>query len=524
VATDREALMVARYAPPRPTWRNPRAALAVVCLAAALAASPRGARAQREATAPARGDSITIHLLDVDVRTAVQALAVYLDRPVILGAVQSARVSVETPHPVARGDVARLLRSVLASQSLDLVVDSAGGAYRVQQKEPPKPTPLVQPAPFNPSFGAPPQGGPLELFVIHLRHARANDVSATVNALLGRASALGELGARGGTLSRELQGQQVPPGLPSGSAPPGAVPIVGGRGATLTSEMTIVPDPRANSLLIRATRADFALIQTAVQEIDVRPLQVLIEVLIAEVRKDRSLDFGVDVSVPSARVPHTANTVVEGTNTGGGLGDFVVKVMGIGNDLDATATLRAAAERGDATIVSRPVLLAANNEEAEINVGSQRPFVQVARVLPTDNAARDQVVQYRDVGTRLRVLPTISADGYVMLQVAQEINAATAEQAYGAPVISTRSVETRLLIKDGQTIVLGGLTDQQNEHRQGGIPVLADIPWIGGLFGHLSRQVSDTELFLFLTARVIRGDDDAERLTNPLRTRAEKVH
>jgi len=117
----------------------------------------------------------------------------------------------------------------------------------------------------------------------------------------------------------------------------------------------------------------------------------------------------------------------------------------------------------------------------------------------------------------------ISADGYVMLQVTQEINAATTELAFGAPVISTRSVETRLLIKDGQTIVLGGLTDRQREHRQGGVPVLSQIPWIGGLFGHFSRQVIETELFLFLTARVIRGDEDTERLTEPLRTKAEKV-
>jgi general secretion pathway protein D len=409
-----------------------------------------------------------------------------------------------------------MLRSVLESQNLDLVVDSAGGVYRVQPKEPPKPVGVMESQP-----GGGGQGGPLELFVIHLGHARANDVAATVNALLGRASALGEIGARGGTLSRDLQGQLVPPGLPAPLALPGIISGAQATSATLTGEMTIVPDPRANSLLIRATRTDFALIQLAVREIDVRPLQVLIEVLIAEVRKDRSLNFGVDLNVPPVK---RGNTVVEGANTGGGLGDFVVKVMGIAGDLDATAVLRAAAERGDATIVSRPVLLAANNEEAEINVGSQRPFVQVARVLPTENAARDQVVQYRDVGTRLRILPQISADGYVMLQVTQEINAATTELAFGAPVISTRSVETRLLIKDGQTIVLGGLTDRQREHRQGGIPILSEIPWIGGLFGHFSRQVTETELFLFLTARVIRGDDDAERLTSPLRTKAEKLH
>jgi general secretion pathway protein D len=486
--------------------------------AALLAGTPQAADAQRDTTVRPRGDSVSIRLLDADIRTVIQALAAYLDRPVVVGDVQAARVSVETPQPVPRADVVRLLRSVLESQNLQLVADTAGGVYRVQQRAPPAPAAAAQPA--GPQRG-PQQAGPLELFVIHLRHARANDVAATVNALYGRATSLGELGARGGTLARELTGQQVPPGLPFPDVPAGAVAGAAGRGATLAGEITIVPDPRANSLLIRATRADFELIQAAVREIDVRPLQALIEVLIAEVREDRSIDFGLEVVQGKTTIPGTTATI-EARSAGGGLSDFVVKIMGIGGG-DLTATLRAAAERGDVTILSRPVVLAANNEEAEINVGSQRPFIQVARVLPTDNTARDQVVQYRDVGTRLRVVPTISADGYVMLQVTQEVNAATAEQAFGAPVISTRSVETRLLIKDGQTIVIGGLTDRQKEHRQGGIPVLSDIPWLGGLFGRLSRRVTETELLLFITPRVIRGDEDAERLTAPLRKKAGEM-
>lgn len=484
-----------------------------------VVAGPPLLRGQSPAPTVARGDSVTVHLLDADVRTVVQALGVYLDRPVVLGNVQNVRVSVETPRPVARSDVARLLRSVLESQNLDLVADSAGGVYRVQAKEVPKPAPTV--APQAPT-GSLTSVGALELYVIHLKHARANEVAATVNALYGRASSLGEIGTRGGTLARDLQSQQIPPG-PPGGAPAGAVASVAGRSATLSGDVTIIPDSRTNSLLIRASRADYTLIQAGVQQIDVRPLQVLIEVLIAEVRKDRNLDLSLDVDLPPSHVHGSDNTTVEGTNKSAGLGDFVVKVMGIGS-VNASAVLRAAAERGDATILSRPVLIAANNENAEINVGSQRPFVQVARVLPTDNAARDQVVQYRDVGTRLSVVPTISADGYVMLQVAQEINAATAEQAYGAPVISTRSVETRLLIKDGQTVVLGGITDRQKERSQGGIPVLSSIPWIGGFFGHLSRRDSQTELFVFLTARVIRGDEDADRLTAPLKQKADKLH
>jgi len=474
------------------------------------------ARAQRDTTLQTRGDSVSIHLMDVEVRTAVQALASYLDRPVVLGNVQNARISVESPRPLPRGDVARLLRSVLESQNMQLVADSAGGVYRVQMKEAPK----VAAPPPAPNVMQ--QGGPVELFVIHLRHARAPDVAATVNALYGRTSAIGEIGARPGTLSRELTAQQVPPGIPAANPAPGVVAGAAGRTATLSGEITIVPDTRGNSLLIRATRADFQLIQAAVQEIDVRPLQVLIEVVIAELRKDRSFTFGVDATLPPTKVNGSQNTTVQGTNTGGGLGDFVVNVMGIGA-VEASATLRAATARGDATILSRPVVLAANNEDAEINVGSQRPFVQVSRVLPTDNTARDQVVQYRDVGTRLRVVPTISVDGYVMLQVTQEVNAATAEEAFGAPVISTRSVETRLLIKDGQTIVLGGLTDRQQEHQQGGIPFLSSIPWIGGLFGHVSHDVTETELFLFLTPTIIRGDDDVDDITERIKRKAPKI-
>ena len=169
------------------------------------------------------------------------------------------------------------------------------------------------------------------------------------------------------------------------------------------------------------------------------------------------------------------------------------------------------------------MVIAANNEPATINVGSQRPFIQVSRALPTDNTARDQVVQYKDVGTKLTVLPTISPDGYVGLQVSQEVNDATSEVAFDAPVISTRSVETTLLIKDGQTVALGGLTDTQRDVNQGGVPILSSIPILGGLFGHASRETTETELYLFLTPHVIKTDADADSLTAPLKEKADKV-
>jgi general secretion pathway protein D len=183
--------------------------------------------------------------------------------------------------------------------------------------------------------------------------------------------------------------------------------------------------------------------------------------------------------------------------------------------MDLDAVLRTSQSKGDVDILSRPVLLASNNTEARFLVGSQRPFVRVSRSLPTHTAARDQVVQYRDVGTKLAVRPTINQDGYVSLVIQQEINAATGEAQFDVPVISTREVATQVLVKDGQTIVLGGLRDLQRDRNQLGTPILPGIPIVGGLFG-CRRRSTATELYLFLTPRILHTDTDADNATSPM--------
>lgn len=485
-----------------------RLTLAVVTLLPL--AAPLSAQATRDM--PAQSDSVDIRLVDVDLRTAAQALGRYLDRPIVIGStLPPNRVTLETPHRIARRDVLPLLRGMLEGQNVELLEDTVAHLYRLQGKA----VAAVR-SPSFPSMSSVSQVP--QLHAIRLKHAKAADVAAVVNALYGRASAIGEIGERPApVLSRALEEGAVS----AGGAPP-MTPGNAARGATISGDVTIVPDQRGNALLVRASPNDFALIKAAVDEVDVRPLQVLIEVLIAEVQKDRMIDFGLDVKLPPTSVRGNPRVSAEGESTGGGIGDFVLKVMHMGG-ADVEATIRLAASRGDAKIVSRPVLVAANNEKAEINVGSQRPFVQVSRVLPTDNAARDQVVQYKDVGTRLSVLPTISADGYVMLQLVQEVNVATAEQQFDAPIISTRSLDTKILIHDGQTIVLGGLTDRQWERTQEGVPILSSIPWVGGLFGHLGHRTSETELLLFVTPRIIRDDRSADSLSAPLLQRADTI-
>ncbi len=450
------------------------------------------------------GDSLSVRFVDADIRGVIQALGRYLPKPVLVGTIQPTRVSLETPAPVPRSAVRELLKGLVESQSLEFSEDSA--FFRISA------------APHRPAPSAAAvvgTGVPLavQLFVIRLKHARAADVAATVNLLFG---AGGEFSGRAGlstpTLSDELRRNVVPPaGAPAPNvAAPSGTPT---KTATLSGAVTIVPDELTNALLIRASQADYAVLEQAVSQIDIRPLQALIEVMIVEARRDRSFSLGADLFLPRQSVDH-GNGTVDASSVGAGLGDLVIHLMHIGH-AEIDATLRAAASKGDVQIVSRPVLLASNNTQARLLVGSQVPFVQVSRSLPTETPTRDQVVQYRDVGTKLTIRPTINQDGYVSLLIQQEVNQATTEVLFNAPVISTREAATQVLVKDGQTIVLGGLRDRQRNANQTGIPILSHIPILGGLFGSADRSSSETELYLFLTPRILKTDADADSVTAP---------
>lgn len=518
--------------------------LATVLTGCLILQHPNIASAQTAATAaddiviegvqPANGspDSVVIRLVDVELKLAVQALARFVDRPVLFTADGSRRITLDAPAPVPRERMLPLLRGLVESHGLAWSEDSAAGLFRVHQREAPGRGSVGT---GGPAFGGSQAGASTqpELFVLRLRHARASDVAATVNSLYGRASALGELGlprssgstsapdAPSSPLSPPTRATPMPPtARVSDGLQPNATPAPGGltgRPAQLLGEVTIVPDPNSNALLIRASRPDFELIRAAVEQLDVRPLQVLIEVVIAEVRRDRSLRFGVEATVFPQEISGLTGGEISGRQEGIGLGDFALRILRDGPGVNFDATLRASAARGDARILSRPVVLATNGEAAEILVGSQRPFVLVQRSLPTDAPQRDQVVQYRDVGTRLLVRPTISADGYVSLAITQEVNAATAETQFDAPIISTRTVQTVLLVRDSQTVVLGGLSDQQREVTQSGVPLLSSIPLLGGIFGRASRRSTETEFFLFLRPRIVASDADAESVTVPYR-------
>ena len=500
--------------------RRRHRAVAVAAVGALVCLASTRLSAQDTAAVRAIHDSISVRFVDADIRGVIQTLGRYLPKPVMVGAIQGVKVSLETPAPVPRAGVRELLKGLVESQNLEFVEDSMFFRVCATPCRPVPPGAAVGGAGL-PSGAAAGQGGAIQLFVMRLKHARAADVAATVNLLFGTG---GEFSGRAGlstpTLSEELRRNVVPPAGTAPTAPvgQGATPAL--KSAALSGPVTIVPDELTNSLLIRASQADYDVLKQGVEQLDIRPLQVLIEVMIVEARRDRSFSFGADLLVPPQSVDHGKGTV-DASSVGGGLGDVVIHLMNLGH-AQIDATLRAAASKGNVQIVSRPVLLASNNTEARLLVGSQVPFVQVSRSLPTDTPTRDQVVQYRDVGTKLTIRPTINQDGYVSLLIQQEVNQATTEVLFDAPVISTREAATQVLVRDGQTIVLGGLRDRQRNSNQSGIPIISRLPIIGGLFGTADRSSSETELYLFLTPRILKTDADADSVTAPRMPRGER--
>jgi general secretion pathway protein D len=302
-----------------------------------------------------------------------------------------------------------------------------------------------------------------------------------------------------------------------------AQPTAPGALSSQANQIRIVAEESSNALLVRATDSDWALIQQIVSGIDLRPLQVLIEVTIAEVTRTNDLNFGISGSVSRHKtggVDSLGVAPVAATTTG--INDFILALTGGHGTIDYNVAISALQERGDVRVLSLPVIIAQNNKQAVLTVGQSVPFVQVSQSLPEDPSSFVQTVQYQDVGTVLTITPTINPDGYVNMAVDQQDNSATNEVQFNAPIISKREANTQIFLHDGQTTVIGGLSGSTRNHTTSGIPILSRIPIIGpALFGGITQDDDETELFLFLTPHVITTDQDIDQLRDAVKNHSE---
>ena len=459
---------------------------AVLIVGSAPAASTLTAAQNPPVTQTQEG--ITLNFQNVDLASVITALGQAAGINVAAANMPDVPVTLRTANPVPPEEVEALIRQLAMANGVT-ITDQDG--FLVLQG------PILEDGVIQ---------EPRFLYIYRLDYARAGMLAATLQALFGGAIPTGNTGPASQTLSQQLQTLQQGALQPQGLAAQQALPFQVGSGE-LEGDVQIVPDELTNTLLVRARVNDWAIIEQAIQALDLRPLQVVIEVVIAEVQTREELNLG--VSFLAAHVNNQTGAFIEAALPGDQPTGFSLRFFRLGN-IDVEATLSALSSQGDVRILSRPIIQVQNNQEARILVGSERPFVQVSQVSDLGNV--NEIVQYRDVGTSLTILPTINEDGYVNLLLTQVVSSATEEIQFGAPVISTREATTQILARTGQTVVIGGLVERQTTKTRSGIPILKDIPLIGYLFGSTRELVTNSELFLFLTPYVVATDEDAERL------------
>ena len=380
----------------------------------------------------------------------------------------------------------------------------------------------------------------LRTYVYRLKHASAVDLSATLAQVFGvqvadvapqpRVAALSNRSLssalesfRGREVDALAQRRATPiPELPT-AAVETQTPASTAEGG-LVGRITIVPDRATNSIVIRTEPPNYPVLRETIEQLDVRPPQVLLEVLVTEITLDEASQYGINWSIFADDVDGTAVTGRFGAQQFAdsalrGAQDFLLRAIRL-NGVDVRAVLHALETTGDVRVLSTPHVLALNNEEARILVGSQVPFSQSTRT--GLDVVVDRIVQYRDVGTQLTIVPTINEDGYVTFRILQEVSSLTnqtLEAALNAPVISTREAETSAIVRDGETIVIGGLIDELDDIVTSGVPILKDIPLLGYVFKNRSTRRVRTELAIFVTPYVIVTDEDAAEVLERTRER-----
>jgi general secretion pathway protein D len=274
--------------------------------------------------------------------------------------------------------------------------------------------------------------------------------------------------------------------------------------ADLIGQVYVVADQDTNSLLVATATKYEGQVRDIVDQLDRPVAQVLIRVLIAEVTHNDGDDLGLDFSAMNTRPGGGGTTVT--SNLGSAAqqaanGGFAVSVL----EGNFTATLHALATAGKLDVLSHPYILASDNQEATINDGQSVPYVADSRLDANNNPIN--TVEYQAIGITLTVTPHVNQEGLVTMNVNPQISSlttATIQTSPGlfSPIFQTRSAQTYIAIKDGQTIVIGGLMQDQNTSTITKVPILGSIPLLGLLFQRNDVSKTKTELLIFLTPHV----------------------
>ena len=386
------------------------------------------------------------------------------------------------------------------------------------------------------------------VWVVYLKNADSVKLATVLRAAYG-----GSSGGGAGSTSPSSSGLGTPTSqattagttsTTSGASQQSTTPVQPGAGPSTGG--FIQADPSTNSLIITAPEALYRQLRAVIDQLDSRRAQVYIESLIVEVDPSQSVDFGIQWQGIIGQKGDT-NVVAAGTNFGSGLDNILnagaVVAQGSAGVISAAAagtlpssgfniglahkfgsyyTLGALARALDSTtgtnILSTPNLVTLDNEEAKIVVGQNVPFITGQYTnTGTSTTSPFQTIERKDVGTTLRIKPQIGENGTVRMTIYQESSSIAGTTAVGTdnagPTTNKRSIESTIVVDDGQIIVLGGLIEDNYTSNRSKVPLLGDIPFLGALFRSENRTRKRTNLMVFLRPVVMRDQAGSNKIS-----------
>ena len=312
--------------------------------------------------------------------------------------------------------------------------------------------------------------------------------------------------------------QELPSEQQAGGAPKAkAAPVVAGK-------VRISADKATNSLIIMADKEDYLVLEDVIKKLDIPRSMVYIESLIMEVDMNKSLNIGIDWSAFGQTTIDSKQTLFGGGFRNGfvqpsellqggltvGLLTEPITIAGI-DVSNISAIINTVKTDDDFRILSTPQILTTDNEEARITVGENRPYQ--TRATTDVSGGTYESFEYRDVGKILKITPHVTENRLVRMQISLEVTSidqrATLTTASTLPVTLKRTVDTTVIVKDQQTVVIGGLIDDSTTKTENKVPVLGDVPLLGWLFKKSSNEDTKTNLYVFLTPRVIKNPAEA---------------
>jgi len=312
------------------------------------------------------------------------------------------------------------------------------------------------------------------------------------------------------------------PSKQSGEAEKGKTPVI-------SKEARIVADKATNSLVIMANKDDYLVLEEVIQKLDIPRAMVYIEALIMEVNVEKDFSLGVEwegiktftydgknagvfAGSSTGDYPYITSAL-KGTLTKGfslGVITDTIEIAGI-KFPNLAAIAHAYRQDTDVNILSTPQLLTTDNEEAEIMVGKNIPYITSK---DTSAAQVDYTnYEYKDVGVNMKVTPQISQERFVRLKIHQEVTRLISTvEITNQPSTYKRMAQTTVVVKDGNTIVIGGLIGDETTHIDYEVPCLGNMPLLGWLFKSTSKKIEKTNLYVFLTPRIIQSPDEAKKV------------